>query len=135
MKRTKPIHSLWMLAAWLSGFAALGGCGGAPLPSASEPQRAREVLTTALDAWKRGDKPETLVSAEPSVRVLDREWTDGSTLVAYQLKGEGQPLGLSIQQAVALELKNPKGRALRKEVNYVVTTGAKPMVARQDIDD
>ncbi len=113
----------------------LVGCGGGALPAASEPDQAKQVLTAALDAWKRGEPVASLASAKPPVRVLDREWGDGFVLNRYDLKGEPQRMGLNIQQAVALDLKSPKGKTIKKTVFYTVTTGPQPVVARQDIDE
>jgi hypothetical protein len=110
------------------------GCGASIAPP-SDPSQAREIVKTTLDAWKQGETPQALATKSPSVRVKDREWGDGSTLIDYELKGEGQRLGQDIQQSVALNLKTPKGKAVKKTVNYVVTTGSYPMVARQDIDE
>lgn len=130
---TKPGRAR-LVAACLLGLAAAGGCGEA-LPPPSEPDQARQALTAALDAWKRGETPDSLASAPDPVRILDREWEDGLALLDYELKGDGHQLGLSIQQAVALELETPKKRVVRKTVNYVVSAGSPPVVARQDIDE
>lgn len=123
---------------WLSSCVLLapmlGGCGGS-LPPPSEPGQAKQILTDALDAWKRGDKPDAPASGKTPVRVLDREWSDGAILEGYAVEGDGQPLGLNVQQAVTLQLKTPQGKALKKTVNYLVTTGRNPMIARQDIDE
>ena len=122
----------------ISGFlllpGMLAGCGGS-LPAASEPGQAREVLTTALEAWKRGETPGSLATGAPPIRVLDREWGDGFVLQAYEFRGDGHPLGLNVQQSVTLGLKGPKGKPIEKTINYVVTTGKLPVVARQDIDE
>lgn len=127
-------RSWWLSTCVVCLPALLAGCGGS-LPAASEPGQARELVTRALDAWKRGDKPESLASGSPSIQVRDREWGDGFALESYDLVGDGQKLGLTIQQGVSLQMKTPKGKALKKSINYVVTTGSYPMVARQDIDE
>jgi hypothetical protein len=121
-------------SACLACFPLLAGCGSS-LPAPSEPVQARQIVTSSLDAWKRGEKPEALASATPPVRVNDREWGDGYKLENYEIQGEAQPLGLNVQQAVALQLKDLKGKTIKKTINYVVTTGSQPLVARQDIDE
>jgi len=126
--RTRPA-----LAALLT-LATLAGCADSP-PAPADPGRAREALPTALDAWKRGDRPDALTSSRPPVRVLDRDWSEGSTLAGYEVKGDGHPLGHNIQQTVALDLKTPRGKAVKKTVNYVISPGDPPTVARQDIDE
>ena len=117
-------------ARWAWAFLLLAGCGSS-LPLESDRNQARTILTGALDAWKQGTRPD----ASAKVRVNDREWTDGSTLEAYELQGDGQKLGLNVQQTVALQLKTPAGKSVKKTVNYVVTTGSYPLVMRQDIDE
>lgn len=124
-------HASWLCVATLM---TLGGCGGS-IPEPPQADQAKEILNKSLDAWKRGEKVEALASASPPVRVLDREWGDGFVLESYELQGDAHPMGASIQQAVTLHLKNLKGKAIKKTVNYTVTGGSSPMVARQDIDD
>jgi hypothetical protein len=117
------------LAAW--GLIVMAsGCGGGSLPPASDPDQARQVLTSALDAWKRGEKPGTL-----GVRVLDRDWEGGWGLVDFKITGEAEPLGLSLRCPVTLTLRDAKGgKPVLKQVVYTVSTGADAVVARQDLD-
>lgn len=130
---SNPVHPR-CLAVALLGLVAFVGCGK-KLPPPSTPETARETLTSALDTWSRGEPPSTLAGATPPVMVLDREWEEGYTLERYALEGDGYTLGLGVQQAVALELKSPQGKSLKKTVNYVVNAGNPLVVARQDIDD
>ena len=104
------------------------GCGGS-LPPASDPMQARQVLTSALDAWKRGEKPGSL-----AMLVLDRDWEGGRSLIAYELTNEGEPLGLGIRCPVKLTMRDNSGKPWTKQVVYTVNTGADPVVARQDLD-
>jgi hypothetical protein len=109
------------------------GCGTAPPPEA-DADLSRRVLTAALDAWKGGAATTSLSAQSPPIRVIDGDWERGSRLVEYQIVSEGQPLGLNRQCAVALTLKDPKGREVRKTVTYVVAAGESPVVSRQDAD-
>jgi hypothetical protein len=126
----RPAPGLCLLSVAL--FQA--GCGE-NLPSNSDPAQARALVTQALDSWKSGREPASLVSSSPPLRVNDREWGDGYLLERYELKGESQRLGLNIQQAVALQLRSKKGKAVKKTVNYIVSTGSQPMLWREDIDE
>lgn len=123
------------IASLVIAVATLAGCGGNTLPPAADPALARQSLTTALDAWKHGGKPDALKASSPPVQVIDRNWEEGSTLVSYAIQGEGMPLGQNLQLPVTLEWKDPRGKAVKKDVNYVVSTGEPVVVARQDIDD
>ena len=128
---TMPIRAgaAWLLPALLLA----SGCGPAPPPEA-DADSSRRVLTTALDAWKQGAPASSLTAQSPPIRVLDGDWERGARLIEYQIQSEGQPLGLNRQCAVALTLKDPKGREIRKTVTYVVSAGDSPVVARQDAD-
>lgn len=127
-RRLRPACSLAL------ALAALIGCAD-PLPPPAEPDGARQALTTALDTWQSGEPPDALASREPPLRILDRDWSGGSTLIGYKLKGDGHPLGPNVQQTVTLNLKTPRGKALKKTVNYVIGSGDPPVIARQDIDE
>lgn len=130
----RPTRRIGWLRSCALCFAVLTGCGESLQP-ASEPAQARPILIKALDAWKQGTKIESLALGSPPLRILDRDWSGGSTLVSYEFKGESQKLGLDIQQPVDLVLKTPAGKEVKKTVNYLVTTGDKPMITRQDADD
>lgn len=108
------------------------GCTQTPTKPA-DPSEARQSLSTALDAWKAGDKPSDLLSKTPPVHVLDRDWSAGSKVTAYELE-EGRLLGAGMQYPVSLTLENHKGKAVKKRVVYVVNTGEVVSIARQDLD-
>ncbi len=129
-RRLRPVRALTLALT----LATLTGCSNS-LPPAAEPFEARKALTTALDAWKQGVQPDALVTATPPLHVLDRDWSEGSTLVGYELVGDGYPLGHNVQQTVSLELKTPRGKAVKKTINYVINAGDPPVIARQDLDD
>ena len=38
---------------------------------------AREVLKTSLEAWKKGDSPDTLKNGSPSIIAQDPDWVTG----------------------------------------------------------
>jgi hypothetical protein len=123
----------WVFAAITPIVMALAGCGGG-LPEASDATQAGPVVTTALDAWKRGDKPDSLLGASSPIRVIDHEWQTGWTLRDYRLEGTSVSYGLSIRQPVTLELKSPQGQEVDKSVFYVVDTGKTAVLTREDLD-
>lgn len=121
----------------LSGLAVVvlavsSGCSQAP-PRPADPDEARQSLSTALDAWKAGGDPADLLSKTPPLHVLDRDWSGGTKVTAYELE-EGRPLGAGIQYPVSLTLENAKGKTAKKRVVYVVNTGEVVSIARQDLD-
>ena len=113
-------------------LAVSPGCSQSP-PAAADPAAAREFLSSALDSWKGGGKPTDLSTKKPPVHVLDRDWSGGSKVTAYELE-EGRPLGAGIQYPVSLTLQNAAGKTAKKRVVYVVNTGEVVSIARQDLD-
>lgn len=112
-------------------LAFLSGCGG-PTPHTADASRAQETLHAVLDAWKAGDTPEKLAQRTPPIRVTDVEWTQGFKLVGYQFGDEGRLVGFDMNYAVVLELKSPKGKAVKKKAVYTVTTHPELLVLRQE---
>lgn len=121
-------------AAAVLASAVLAGCGES-LPPETTAEQAVGVLRAALDGWREGGSlaAVTVPSLGP-VQVLDRDWESGLRLEDYQIEGEAQPLGLSLQCAVRLTLKDAQGQPVEKTVSYVVHGAPSPVVARQDVD-
>jgi hypothetical protein len=128
------IHSfIRSIAIALPSVLAFGGCGDT-LPEPSEVTKAGPVVAAALDAWRRGEKADTLLNAATPVRVIDHEWQTGWALDDYKLEGAPVPYGPTIRQPVALELKNPDGKEIKKSVFYLVNTGNPSVITREDLD-
>jgi len=123
----------WIIAIIVPIVLTLAGCGGTR-PEGSDATKAGPVVTTALDAWKRGEPPDSLLNAPSPIRVIDHEWQTGWSLIDYKLEGTSAPSGPNIQQPVALELKNPKGKEIKKSVMYRVNTGTPSVITRDDLD-
>ena len=107
-----------------------GGCGPAARPS--DPDEGRKALRAALEAWKGGEKPEALARRAPSIFVADGDWASGHVLRDYRAVDEGRLIGSDLNYSVALELKTAKGKVIKKDALYAVTTGPRFMVSRQD---
>jgi hypothetical protein len=98
------------------------GCADRPPAAPVEPDKARAALRTALDAWKSGRKIETLAQDRPPIVAQDFDWMAGSTLVEYDVLSEGTPEDANLRVPVKLSLKDAKGQAKTKTVNYIVGT-------------
>ena len=99
----------------------LAGCGG---PSAKnlvvDQTLARQSLTTALDAWKAGEKPAALKDRMPAIVVGDPAWDTGAKLTDYKITGE-RDLGASLNIQVELTMER-NGQAIRRNASYIVGT-------------
>lgn len=102
----------------------LAGCSseGHPAPAVDAP-KAREVVKTVLDGWKKGDSLDSLKSASPPITVQDLDWMGGSRLMSYEVVGEGTTDDANLRIPVKLTLQTPDGKEVKKNVSYVVGTG------------
>ena len=107
-----------------------GGCN--PTARPSDPGEGRKALQATLEAWKGGEKPETLASRAPSIYASDGDWKSGLVLRSYRADIEGRLVGSDLSYTVALELKNSRGKVLKKNATYTVTTHPQLLVLRQD---
>lgn len=86
------------------------------------PDKARQALRTALDAWKAGRKIETLQQDSPPIVAQDFDWIAGATLTGYEVQGDGTAQGANLRVGVKLLLRDKRGQDATKTVNYVVGT-------------
>lgn len=97
-----------------------------------DPERARLVLITALEAWKSGS-PQSLGTQVPPIRLQDDDLMAGWQLVNYELM---KPKSLILpfnDVLVQLELRDLDGKPLRKTVSYQV--GLAPLLTVQRSDN
>ena len=73
------------------------------------PEKAREALRTALDAWKAGAKIESLATGSPEIIAQDFDWMQGKKLVSYKVEGDGLPQDANLRVDVELELADDAG--------------------------
>lgn len=109
----------------------LSGCSGQRRAAPVDPDRARETLRIALDAWKRGDTLEAVKSGSPSIVAQDFDWMNGSRLVAYEVTGDGKNDDANLRIPVRLTLRTAQGREIKKSVSYVVGTSPALTVFRE----
>jgi hypothetical protein len=115
----------------LVAFLAVG-CGGPSLQEPAESTQARQALCAALDAWQRGEQLDSLRAASPAVHVKDPDWPAGFRLMNYQVAADGDRLGIDLRYRVALTLKDPRGRTIRRNTTYMVGTSPVCTVVRHD---
>ncbi len=126
---TLPRRPLWLAGAMILGLGC-AGCGGSATPS--DPTEGHQVLQTVLDAWKGGAKPAALAERTPPIHVTDRDWMSGLRLQGYKADGDGKLIGTDVSYKVVLDLKTAKGKVVKRDVVYSVTTNPLLRVLRQD---
>jgi hypothetical protein len=91
---------------------------------------SREALTTALTAWKKGEKWQKIPAGESVIEVLDNKWRAGQQLADFQIL-EADPAGDGPQWfTVKLVMKKPAGEL---KVRYVVV-GIDPLWVYREED-
>ena len=104
----------------------VGFCVGCGSSAPVDAPKAKRALVAALDAWKRGDKPDSL---KPVV-VQDMDWMGGAKLVSYEL-GDGKDDNLNLRCPVKLKLVDADGKEVEKTVTYMVGTSPVTTVFRE----
>jgi hypothetical protein len=109
------------------------GCGGAkPLGLATTPEKSRQVIVTALDAWKNGQTRDDLKNLSPPVYFQDDDLYRGRKLVDYQLEGEPRVLGTGLSYVVRLTLQNGTAQPATRKVAFRVVTEPNIAITRED---
>jgi hypothetical protein len=120
MGATARNHGLRFLAAAVV-VGLLSGCGGGE--QVVDDATVRATLTRTLDAWVAGTPPRELEHGEPSVIVVDQQWSEGARLVDYDMVGAGSFDGRTLRAEVELQLLRPRDRAaVKTRAEYVVGT-------------
>ena len=109
----------------------LSGCSDARQPSPVNPAVARESLKLALEHWKNGEDPKSLLSSATPITAQDFEWTGGAKLLDYQILDEGKDEGSNLRVQVKIKLAaQGKDKPVEKKASYVVATSPSVTVYR-----
>jgi hypothetical protein len=114
----------------LTVVPSIFGCGQA---GADDPASARDVLLTALDAWKAG-KTVDAARGETGVIVGDPQWQVGYKLVRYEIGGEARPAGFDLNYPAELWMEDAEGRPAREKAVFTVSTRPARTVTRAAFD-
>jgi hypothetical protein len=115
-------------------LVVLTGCsrGTPPAPEAShDAEAARTALVAVLDAWKKGEA-KALAKRNPPIRFFDDDLVAGLRLADYEIEEPDLPIKLHEDVAVILELRDAKGKGVRREARYQVGTDPTLSVLRSD---
>ena len=107
------------------------GCGESSA-TPSDPAKAVVALKAVLESWKAGETPKNLAGRSPAIQVVDLDWEQGYKLVGYTTADEGYLAGYDMNYKVALQLKSPKGKLIKKTAVYTVSTHPDVMIQRQE---
>ncbi len=85
----------------------------------------------ALDHWKKGEDPQSLLSSATPVTAQDYEWASGAKLLDYQILDDGKEEDKNLRVQVKITLtEQGKSKAVEKTVSYVVGTSPSVTVFR-----
>ena len=94
------------------------GCGKL---EPTDPDKARETLRLALDAWRDGRTLDEVTNGNPPITVADPSWKAGLKLSSYQVANATKAAGFDIKIPVELSLVDQKGKAIQEKVKYTVS--------------
>jgi hypothetical protein len=123
MRRTSVSCALILAA------LAVPACG--PKASDQPVQKADVALDRFLEAWTKGESPDTFAASE-SIQGTDPEWKAGVKLLSF-LSAETKQIQESPSRfrcRVSLSLQDKQGRKYDKEVTYDVQLGDPILIGR-----
>ena len=100
----------------------IAGCQNGPAAAPVDVPVAEQTLTRVLDGWKAGETAESFQKETPSVVVQDRDWQTGFALLDYEIRTPGKAYDANLHSDVALTLRDPDGKEVKKNVTYIVGT-------------
>ena len=115
-------------------LAVIVGCSGCSRPAPEVPydsEEARTALVAALDAWKKGDTT-SLPKRNPPIRFVDDDLLSGLRLTEYEIEEPDLPVKLHQDVPVILEMRDARGKRVRREARYQVGTDPTLSVLRSD---
>jgi hypothetical protein len=109
--------------------ALLLGCGNTIDPPV-DPGKAAEVVSTAFDAWKQGERYGELARCQPPIYFNEPEWESGKKLLKY----EAGPVTLTGRQgrcSVKLTLQDSAGKVSERVIGYQIDTTPNMVITRE----
>jgi hypothetical protein len=98
---------------------------------AADQATSLKPLKSALDSWKKGQKPTALAGGALALTVHDSDWEANHRLVAYQI-GDCTEEGVYLRCSVLLRLRGPNNRPVSKWVTYRIMAGTPTIVSRKE---
>lgn len=122
---------VFAIAFFATTMLTLIGCGRASVPM-SDPDAAKQLLGSSLEAWKTGKSVADMRQLTPPVYVAEELWGGGFELHNFLIQGEGEMYGPNVRLNVMLTGSSKGGAVSKKELQYLVTTAPACTIARVD---
>ena len=111
--------------------AVSSGCGSSQGPVA-DMDKAHAAVKQTLEAWKSGKPADNSPVNSTEIVFQDEDRQLGYRLINYKPGADVRLAGHSVYYPVVLEMKSPRGRIVKKQVIYSVSTSPILLVLRQD---
>jgi len=92
--------------------------------------RARQVLETCLESWKRGEMPEKLKALPEPIEFAEEGLKKGLRLLDYQILGNEYTDKDAMRFSVKLTVQDPRGRKEERQATYAVVLTSPIAVGR-----
>ena len=126
--RSFPVPAA-LAALFVAGICLVAaGCSDAQ--SQQELDLVKASVQSALDAWKRGEKPEGLKAGSPPIEFHDDDWQRKALLLSYELEQVYRETDGSPRCAVTLAMKDRSGKEVQRKVTYQVNTKPNIVIGR-----
>lgn len=115
----KKAFELFLILLAASGLA---GCGGGSLPPQANPDDARAALTTALEAWKKGETSESLASREKPIYFNEIRDRPEVRLVEFTINPDHGFYGQSVRLIVNVTFEYTDGTTEEQKMKFLIDT-------------
>ena len=122
-------RKLWICVLLGSIGLVAAGCSGTNKGDTASKDDALSVLRSCLEAWQKGQKPESLREQNPPITVSDQAWATGAKLEKFEIEeSKSQKAGYDVKFPVKLWLDN--GKTNPQQVAFTVSTAPALVVVR-----
>jgi hypothetical protein len=114
---------------WCCCLPLLSGCGGS-LDKPVDPAEATTLLTTAFDAWKKGEAYGELAKRRPPIYFSEPAWESGGKLLKYEA-GPVTLMGRQGRCSVKVTIQDVKGKVSERAIGYLIDTTPQLVITRE----
>jgi len=107
----------------------LSGCGNS-LDKPVDPAEAAALLSTAFDAWQKGEAYGELAKRRPPIYFNEPAWESGKKLLKYEA-GPVTLMGRQGRCSVKVTLQDGKGKVSERVIGYLIDTTPQLVITRE----